>query len=211
MTSEALWAESARASSGHALGNVGVRISRIVSGLSGFRSFQRMLDLGGGHGVFALYIVNAHRDMKGTVFDRPAVVKVAESFIQEYGMADRVDVKAGDYLMDDIGEGYDLIWASATLNFAKFQVDALLQKVHDALNPGGYFLSFQDGMTHEQTRPDTMLGHMMDVLRTGADFLLDQGFVADAMLKAGFSSVRSRTLETPMGCMDLDIARKKPV
>jgi hypothetical protein len=53
-----------------------------------------------------------------------------------------------------------------------------------------------------------MLGHMMDMLRTGVDFLLDQGFVADAMLKAGFSSVRSRTLETPMGCMDLDIARK---
>ncbi len=42
----------------------------------------------------------------------------------------------------------------------------------------------------------------------GNDFGLDQGFIADSMLRVGFESVRSRTLDTPMGPMDLDIARK---
>ena len=87
-------------------------------------------------------------------------------------------------------------------------MDALLRKVHGALNPGGYFISLQDGMTHEGTRPETMLGHMIDVLQTGVDFRLDQGFVAEAALRNGFQSVRSRTLDTPMGTLDLDVARK---
>ena len=42
----------------------------------------------------------------------------------------------------------------------------------------------------------------------GQDMGLDQGFIADSMLRAEFKSVRSRTLETPMGPMDLDIGRK---
>lgn len=63
-------------------------------------------------------------------------------------------------------------------------------------------------MTHEHTKPEIMLGHLAGAMRTNIDFSLDQGFVADAMIRCGFQSVRSRTIETPMGAMDLDIARK---
>ena len=36
----------------------------------------------------------------------------------------------------------------------------------------------------------------------------DQGEIARSMLGAGFISVHSRTIATPMGELDLDIARK---
>ncbi len=42
----------------------------------------------------------------------------------------------------------------------------------------------------------------------GQDMGFDQGFIADSMLRVGFKSVRSRTIDTPMGPMDLDIGRK---
>ena len=167
-----------------------------------------MLDLGGGHGIFALYIVNQHPTMKGTVFDRPPVVAVARSFIEKYGMEDRVDVFAGDYMADDMGSDYDRIWASATLNFAKWDLDVLIKKIYQAVKPGGYFVSFHDGMTHEHTKPDTMLGHLADQFKAGVDFSLDQGAVVESALRCGFRWVRSRTLETPMGPLDMDIARK---
>ena len=35
-----------------------------------------------------------------------------------------------------------------------------------------------------------------------------QGFIADSMLRVGFRSVRSRTLDTDRGPMDLDVGRK---
>lgn len=203
-----LMAEDTRVSAAWVMGEVGRKVAEIISKLPGFSGFEKLLDLGGGHGVFALYIVGKHPTMKGTVFDRPAVVEVAKEFIHDYGMEERVDIATGDYMSDDIGDDYDLIWASSTLNSAKWDMDALITKLYRALKPGGYFISFQDGMTHEHTKPDTMLGHVADQLKTGVDLSLDQGLVAESAIRCGFERVRSRTIETPMGAMDMDIARK---
>jgi predicted O-methyltransferase YrrM len=206
--SEALWAEATRATAGWVTGGTGQKMAAIIAGLPGFSGFRKMLDLGGGHGMFALYFIAAHPIMTGVVFDRQAVVAVAERFIQEYGMENRMSVRAGDYLSDHIGSEYDLVWACATLNFARYDLDPLIHKIYTSLNPGGVFISFQDGMTHEQTRPDIMLGHLGDAMRTGRDLYFNQGEICDAMLRCGFRSVRSRTIDTPMGAMDMDIAHK---
>ena len=206
--SEEKWAQAIRHGGAWVTGGMGRQLSDIVSRLPEFNGFRRMLDLGGGHGLLAIYFVNAHPTMTGVVFDRPAVLTVAEAFIQKYGMQDRVSVSAGDYFKDDIGSGFDFIWASATLNFARHDLDPLLTKVRRGLNDGGVFISFQDGMTHERTRPDTMLGHLGDAMRESRDYAFDQGEICEALLRCGFRSVRSFTLSTAVGEMDLDIARK---
>jgi hypothetical protein len=36
----------------------------------------------------------------------------------------------------------------------------------------------------------------------------DQGIIADEMLRVGFRSVRSQTMDNGWGTMDMDIARK---
>lgn len=41
---------------------------------------------------------------------------------------DRIEVLEGDYLQDPIGEGYDLIWASGTLSFARHDIDSVMKK-----------------------------------------------------------------------------------
>jgi hypothetical protein len=104
--------------------------------------------------------------------------------------------------------GSDLIWASNALNFARHDLDSLMKKIYDALNPGGVFVSFCDGLTHERTKPDIMALSWTPTALMGQDMGLDQGFIADSMLRVGFKSVRSRTLDMPMGPMDLDLGRK---
>lgn len=205
---EELWAGWAKASASWAFGEVGHAMAGIVSRLPGFAGFERMMDLGGGHGAFALYFLEAHPTMRAVVFDRPAVLEVAKSFAQKFGLDSRLETRAGDYLQDDIGQDFDLIFASATLNFAKGRLEALVEKIYAALKPGGYFMAFQDGMTHERTQPEVMLGHLSFALTSEDDFVFDQGEIAEAMLGAGFKQVRSRTIGAPMGAMDLDIARK---
>jgi len=39
----------------------------------------------------------------------------------------------GDYMTDDIGDGYDLIIAVGTLNFAKHAIDSVMEKLYSAL------------------------------------------------------------------------------
>jgi SAM-dependent methyltransferase len=185
--------------------------AQFVSELSEFPSFKKMLDLGGGPGLIGITIVATHPSMKGVIFDRPAIIKVAETFIKEYEMEDRMEVLGGDFNHDPIGEGYDLIWASSALSLAKDDMNSLTKKIYDALNPGGVFLVLHEGLTYEQTKPDAMVLSMMPMpmALTGQDMSFDQGEIADSMLRVGFKSVRSRTLDTDWGPMDLDIGRKE--
>ncbi len=201
------WAEAARASAQWVYGEVGQLMAGVVSALPGAAGFTRVLDLGGGHGAFALYILEAQPGLRAVIMDRAPVLEAAAALSRDFGFDGRVELRPGDYLQDDLGSDYDLIFASATLNFAKDSLDELFVRIRQALKPCGFFLSFQDGLTAERTKPETMLGHLLDSLENAGDYLFEQGEIAEAMLRAGFRSVRSRTIDTPMGPMDLDIAR----
>jgi len=202
------WAKSARTSAQYMRSGYAQQVADIVSRLPEFPSMEKMIDLGGGAGLNGIAIVAKHPSMKGAIFDQPPVAKVADGFIREYGLEERMETKAGDYLKDPIGEGYDLIFMSATINFALPMIDDFLKRIYDALNPGGVFINFSEGMTDEGTKPVEMLLEHLSMLMSGMDFRLHQGFIAEAMIRAGFKSVRSLTVQTIAMPMDMDIAQK---
>ncbi len=208
MGSEEMWAQFTVSLANYERAGVAQQAVEFVSELPEFSSFRKMLDLGGGPGVTGIAIAASHPHMKGVIFDRPGIIKVAETFIKEYEMENRMDVLAGDYNCDSIGEGYDLIWTSNTLNFARHDLDSLMKKIYDALNPGGVFISFCEGLTNERTKTDFVVLSMMSFALMGQDMCFDQGEIADSLLRVGFKSVRSRTLNAPWGTADLDIGRK---
>ncbi len=180
----------------------------IVLGLPEFPSFRKMLDLGGGPGLIGMAIVDAHPSMNGVNFDLPPVVREAKAYIKEYGMEDKMEVRGGDFNQDSIGEGYDLVLASGVLQFAT-DIDSVVKKVFDSLNPSGVFVSiFPFGQTHERTKPESIVLSLLSMALMGQEAGIDQGHIADSMRKVGFKSVRSQTMDTFMGPMELDIARK---
>lgn len=208
MGSEAMWARFTTSWANAQRAGSAQQVAEMVSNLPEFSSFEKMLGLGGGPGLIEIAIVGSHPKMKGIIFDRPAIVSVAENFIKEYEMEDRMEILAGDYNYDSIGEGYDLILAANSLHYCKGDMSSLMKKICDALNPGGIFISLHEGLTHERTRPDIHIFTMTTTALTGHDMFFDQAFIADSMLQAGFKSVRSYTLDTDWGPMDSDIARK---
>jgi len=184
------------------------QVAELISELPEFPAFRKMLDLGGGPGLIGLAVVATHPSLKGTVFDLPAVTAVTEAVIDEYDARDRLDTVSGDYLEDDIGEGYDLVLACSTLSAARASLDSVMAKVRDSLNPGGVLVSLHPGLTHERTRPPVMVATMLSAAMFGPDPTFDQGEIAGAMRRAGFRSVDSQTVPTDIGPIDLDIARR---
>jgi predicted O-methyltransferase YrrM len=182
----------------------------MISQLPEFPGMKKMLDLGAGAGLIGLAIVAAHPTMTGVLFDRPEVVEVARRFTREYELEDRVATVGGDYTSDPIGDGYDLVWTSYTLNFQRGNLEPIMRKIHAALNPGGIYVSLAEGLTHERTKPATLVNSMLAHSLTGGDDVFDAGEIAQAMLLAGFRSVHSRQLEDYCwhGPAMLDIARK---
>lgn len=208
MSNGELWSESARSSAAYQYCGEAQHIARIVAALPEFSKMKLMLDLGGGAGFYSMVIVNAHPSMKGVIFEQPPVAAVTREFIKEYQMDARVSVMEGNYLNSNLGGPYDLIFASSTLNFYKNNLNELFSKVYCSLNPGGIFITHQDGVKNERTQP---VSHIIEFLLPellGSDFAFEQGKIAETMLHAGFRSVRSFTRHSNIGDMDVDIARK---
>jgi len=209
MSSEEMWTQFAASMANSERAGAAQQAAKIISKLPEFPTFKKMLDLGGGPGLIGTAIVASHPDMTGVIFDQPAVTRVAQTFVREYGLDDRMEVMSGDYITDPIGEGYDLIWASATLNFARDDMDSMITKIYDVLNPGGVFITYSEGLTHDRTKPDTHVLSMLSLSLMGQNMSFNQGEIADSMLRVGFRSIRSRTLQDiNWGIMDLDIGRK---
>jgi len=208
MGDENMWAESARLAAAYQYGGEAQRIASMIACLPEFPYMKRMLDLGGGSGFYTMAIVSAHPHMSGVILEQPAVARVASEFVSEYGMDERVSVISGDYMKDEFEGPYDLVFAGSTLNFFKNQFELLFRKVYDALAPGGIFITHQDGIKEERTRPVNHVSEFLLWEMMGDDFAITQGQIADAMLKCSFKTVRSFTVTSNIGEMDIDIGRK---
>lgn len=182
-------------------------VASIVSNLPEFPGMKRMLDLGGGIGLNCVAIVAAHPSMKGTIFDFPAVTNKARDYIRDYGMEDRITTMGGDYTLDDLGSGYDLILAGGTLNFSKDSLEQVMAKIYNALSPDGIFISLHDVLIPDGTGPGVSVRRFLPMALAGTDFYLEADRFANTMARAGLQPVDSRYIETPMGPLRLDIGR----
>lgn len=214
MVSGQVWADSARKSVNSSRCGRAQKIARLLSTLPDFNRWQKILDLGAGPGLMGIAVAAAHVSLECHLFDRPAVVNVAQDVIKEYGMEDRVKTIGGDYSMDPLGEGYDAIIASYTLNFynnAK-QLALIMEKCFGALNPGGCLIVFSDGLSAEKTEPADLVISWLSTALTGQDLSFEEDVLPQAMLAAGFASVRTKALNdqliAPYGQTDFHIARK---
>lgn len=98
----------------------------------------RLIDVGGGPGSYAVLFANEWPDLHVTVFDLPAVVPIAQQHAADAGVADRVSVRAGSYLDDELGSEYDVVFLSDTLHQEDPDVcELILRKAYRALRPGG--------------------------------------------------------------------------
>jgi SAM-dependent methyltransferase len=101
-----------------------------------------MLDVGGSHGYFSVVLCRRHPELRATVLDLPNAVEHAAPLLEREGMGDRVVLRAGDALADDLGEAaYDLILVFSLVHHFEDATNRLLvSRAARALRPGGYLV-----------------------------------------------------------------------
>ena len=99
---------------------------------------QKLLDVGGGHGLYSIAFCQAYPHLSATVFDLPGAVEVAQRMIDQAEIGERVSVQAGDLWHDELGSGYDVVLLFNLMHtYLPDDNSRLLQKVMQALNPAG--------------------------------------------------------------------------
>ena len=70
-----------------------------------FSSIERIVDVAGGHGMLISAILKANPQMKGILFDQPAVIEKAGALLEAEGVANRCEMVAGDFFESVPGGG----------------------------------------------------------------------------------------------------------
>jgi O-methyltransferase domain len=115
------------------------QVAARVAAIPEFSAARRLLDLGGGHGLYSIAFCQKNPALNAIVFDLPPVTGATRDFISSY-RAERVNVLPGDFFKDPIGSGYDIIFSSSNPGG---KVPELIPKIAEALNPGGLFINKQ--------------------------------------------------------------------
>lgn len=110
-------------------------VARAVKLPSGAR---QLLDVGGGHGLYAIAFCKRNPQLAATVFDFPEALEITKETIEAEGMTSRVTTQPGDFWTDALGSGYDvaLLFNIVHSNQPDRNVE-LFRKVASALVPGG--------------------------------------------------------------------------
>ena len=152
---------------------------------------SHLLDVGGGPGTYCITFLQAHPNMKATLFDMPPVIAIAREQVERAGLGSRITFRPGDLTVDAWGSGYDLVFVSNIIHsFGPEKNMALVRSAFNALEPGGLFI-IKDFLTdNDRTGPAySLLFALHMLIATGEgdtySFAQVEGWTRDAGFEAG--------------------------
>ncbi|HNW28654.1 MAG TPA: methyltransferase [Spirochaetota bacterium] len=126
---------------------------RLVSHLD-LSGIRRVLDVGGGSGVYSMAFARAKPGLQAVVLDLPRVTALTKKYIDEAGLSASITTMDGDYNTDDFGTGYDLVFMSAIVHINSCDENvALMARAYRSLNPGGMIVIQDHIMENDRTAP----------------------------------------------------------
>jgi hypothetical protein len=166
------------------------RAEAVVRGTP-LRSGERVLDLGGGPGTYAVAWAAASPDAAITVFDTPETLRVTRKILREKGAQGRVRLLGGDFLVDPIGGPFDFVWISQILHaYSGSDCVKLLRRARVALAPGGRVGVQEFLLAEGKTSPPGPVFfsvHMVAVTEGGRAYTARE--IAAMMKAAGFRKI----------------------
>lgn len=156
-----------------------------------FDGVKRLLDVGGGSGVFAISAAQRNPGLKATVMDLDTMCAASNDlFVSRSGVKDRVDTIAVDMFREAWPEGYDALFFSNIFHDWNEETNAdLAKKAFGALPSGGRVLLHEMLMNDNEDGPLTPASFSMLMLRgtQGKQYTFRE--LTDILEGAGFADV----------------------
>ncbi len=122
--------------------NLAMGIAPIIAEEIDLSDRQRLLDLGGGPGTFAIHFCLANPELDAVIYDRPTTESFARETVAKFGLKERIDFSGGDITTDNIPKGpYDAAWLSHLLHSnGPEDCQQIIDKTVAAMEPGGVIM-----------------------------------------------------------------------
>jgi len=165
-----------------------------VRELPEFAGARKLIDLGGGHGLFGIGFAQENPELSVVIFDKPEVTPMTQEYIDRYGVGDRVNTMSGDYTKDDIDSGYDIAFEACSFGGGDDDSRSFYRQVWHALKDNGIFIRLTFTVDDDRTEPTSsliwdlkehMTGHSHMHIRTNSELfkiLGEAGLVGERVI-----------------------------
>ena len=160
----------------------------------GLRGVKTALDLGGGPGTYSIEM--AKRGVKVTLFDHHGASEIAKKVIEKEGI-EGINFISGDFMIDDIGKGYDLIFLSQVLHSYSDKGNLqILRKCRKALNNGGRTVVQEFYLSEDRTHPlQSALFSVNMLVNTQAGRCYSPGEIKRWLLETGLENIKVKLMD----------------
>lgn len=125
-----------------------------------FSRHKKVLDLGGGTGVFLDIILSRYPAVRGTLFDSPEVAAIARKQLAKSKAASRIEVVAGDFMKDSIPGGHDAVIIANIVHYFSPENNTKIMRSLRAGVPSGaraLIVDFWTDPTHTEPVPAALM------------------------------------------------------
>ncbi len=131
---------------------------------------RRILDIGGGTGIYSIALLQKNPHLSAVVFDRPEVLKITTEMAREHGVSERLECVAGDMFSDPLPSGCEAVLLSNILHdWDVPQCQDLVSRCAGVLPPAGRLL------IHDVFLNDELDGPLPIALYSAALFTVTEG------------------------------------
>jgi cyclopropane fatty-acyl-phospholipid synthase-like methyltransferase len=174
--------------------------SHVLPTVAGLPAASRVLDIGGGTGSWSIALAAADPALTASVLELAEVARVAEQHLRTTGYSDRVEVRVGDVLKDDLPRGFDaFLLANVVHYYAPETNRSILHRIRAVAEPGARLLmaDFWTDPTHTQPLPAALMaGEFAIHVNDGDVYSVEEGTAW--LQEAGWRYLDHRPLAGPM-------------
>ena len=157
---------------------------------------QRIADIGGGPGDNAYELLKRLPEATAVIFDLPDVVPIALEIAAAEGVADRVEGKPGDFMVDDFPPQTDLVLMSQIMHSNTVQTCQMLcRKAFASLDPGGRCVIHEFVLNDDAASPAGPALFSLNMLLGTPGRSYTDSELRSWLTAAGFTDIESRPVD----------------
>lgn len=166
------------------------------------RGMTRLLDVGGGHGAYSIWMCKRYPQLRATILDLEGAATVGRELVAREGLSDRIEYVTGDLVQrDSFGEGeYDVAFSFNLIHHLKDEENvAMLRKLSRALKSGGSLVLW-DEFKDKSLKEDDLARFVgvMFLLASGGDSYPFETVIG-WLEQEGFKRIKRYTMKSAPG------------
>jgi len=162
------------------------RVAKALIDSYGFSGSNKVVDVGGGHGVLISSVLKANPKLEGILFDRPLVVQGAIRILAAEGVEHRCELVGGDFFKS-VPKGGDIYLLKSVLD--DWEDDAAIQiltNIRAAMNHRRGKLLLIERLMNENNQSSEAKSADLNLMLVGRGRVRKETEISGLLAKAGF-------------------------